>query len=77
MATLKQCRYHYAKIARARYALSKALNDAHTAKVIDYKDGADSPCDALWECWERVQKTTSASMATALREDIMKGVRGY
>lgn len=72
MPTLKQCRYHFKKIARLRYALSKALNDAHTAKVIDYKDQTLSPCDALYDCWERVGMTTERSIANAVKADIMK-----
>lgn len=76
MPTLKQCRYHFKKIARARYALANALNDAHNANVIEYKDQVDSPCDSLWECWERVGRTTEKAMANALKGDVIKELKG-
>lgn len=73
MPTPLQVRYHFGKIARLCHRLQLALNDAHVARVIDYKDySSESPCSTLHETWERVKKTSEKQLAEAMREEIRK-----
>lgn len=78
MPTPKQVRFHFAKIARLRWRLQWALNEAHEAKVIVYEDYTDqSPCSTLSETWERIKATTEKQLAQAMRDEIKKADAGY
>lgn len=70
MPTPKQVRYHYERIARLRWKLIYALNDAHNADVIVYTDQALSPCASHSETWRQVEMTTEKQLAEAMRTEI-------
>lgn len=75
MPTPKQTRHHYEKITRAYRALSKALNDAHNAKVLVYEDyREESPCYTKYEMEDRILKTTEKALAQAMRDEISEKV---
>lgn len=63
---------HYKRLLSLRRRFQAALNEAHMADVIKYEDQGDSPCDAFWECWERVEKTTGPQLQQAMRDEIRK-----
>lgn len=69
--TPKQVRYHYGRLRNLRYKFQCALNDAHHAGVIQYKDyQLESPCKPFGEVWERLHITTEKALAQAMREEI-------
>lgn len=69
--TPKQVRSHFRRLSRLRYQLQRALDRAHEAEVIEYQDyKTQSPCQSLYETWERIKQTTEKSLAQALRDEI-------
>lgn len=74
--TSKQVRFHYGRIKRLRYKLQQALNAAHDAKVIEYKDyNTESPCKTLYETDTRIELTTKDNRALAMHNEIMKELK--
>lgn len=56
--------------------LQKALNAAHSAGLIEYKDYAtEAPCEALWKCRERVEKTTKDQLAAVIQSEIRAKIK--
>lgn len=71
MPTPKQVRYYFGRIERAHDRLQEALNQAHNADVLVYKDyGAESPCFTNNQTWERILATTEKQLASAMRQEI-------
>ena len=71
MPTPKQVRHHFGRLSRAYRAMQAALNAAHDAEVLVYKEyEEESPCFTNFQSWERILATTEKQLARAMREEI-------
>lgn len=78
MPTPKQVREHYKRLRYHMWQLQKALNDAHNADVIVYdatKFAAEAPCACMHELRLRIEKTTEATRAKAMKDEIMSEMK--
>lgn len=74
MPTPKQVRFHYLKMWKLHRKLALAMNAAHHANVIQYKDfTAESPCSTHCATEDRIDSTTEKQLAQAMKEEILKG----
>ena len=65
---LRRIYFHYDR-------LSTALNDAHNADLIKYDQYAgNAPCESLWQCRERVEKTTAPQIANIIQSQVRNSV---
>lgn len=86
MPTPKQVRHHYKKCRRYFYLLQRALNDAHSCNVINYKEKKnangyfeptlESVCGAVSDAKERFDISTKDQLANAMKEELMRELKG-
>lgn len=86
MPTPKQTRYHYKKCRKKFYELLNALNEAHTARVINYEqmkndkgyfvDTLPSVCDAVYQAKENFDIATKNQLAEAFKTEAMNELKG-